>query len=263
MTTAQYDFIIIGGGAAAFAAATKASELGLRAAMINDGLPVGGTCVNVGCVPSKHLLAVGDHLYYPQHPTFDALTNGHTPSFDFRTAMDEKRRLVGALRESNYSDVFGSLKDVEYIEGRACFTSPTEVDVGGRLMWDRDLGGPRRSPLTTAAVQADGWLFVGREDGMMLALGPATTAGGPPALGNSLRAAKGGADVVFSWQPTFGLPDACSHRLRSGSDPAARPLANIVADVPPAPAVDPGGVTAGPPLVLYRVHSLTCCAVEV
>ncbi len=43
---ADYDFLIIGGVAAAFAAATKASELGVRTAMINHGLPVGGTCVS-------------------------------------------------------------------------------------------------------------------------------------------------------------------------------------------------------------------------
>ncbi len=45
MTTDQYDFIIIGGGAEAFAAATKANELGLTFAMVNNGLPVGGACV--------------------------------------------------------------------------------------------------------------------------------------------------------------------------------------------------------------------------
>lgn len=45
MITDQYDFIITGGGAASFAAASKANELGLTTAMINDGLPVGGTCV--------------------------------------------------------------------------------------------------------------------------------------------------------------------------------------------------------------------------
>ena len=56
----SYDLVIIGGGAAAFAAATKANDLGKSALMINKGLPPGGTCVNVGCVPSKHLLAVGD-----------------------------------------------------------------------------------------------------------------------------------------------------------------------------------------------------------
>jgi mercuric reductase len=131
---ADYDFIIIGGGAAAFAAATKASELGLGTAMVNDGLPLGGTCVNVGCVPSKHLLAVGDQLYYPQHPTFDALKNGHRSSFDFRAAIEEKRRLIGALRDSNYNDVLAHLNGVEYVEGRARFASPTEVDVSGRRL---------------------------------------------------------------------------------------------------------------------------------
>ena len=59
----KLDLIIIGGGAAAFAAATKASDLGAKALMVNSGLPVGGTCVNVGCVPSKHLLTVSDELY--------------------------------------------------------------------------------------------------------------------------------------------------------------------------------------------------------
>lgn len=131
---ADYDFIIIGGGAAAFAAATKASELGRRTAMINHGLPVGGTCVNVGCVPSKHLLAVGDQLFYPQRPVFDALKNGHRSSFDFRAAIDEKRRLVGALRESSYKGVLASLHGVEYIEGRARFTSASEVEVNGRTL---------------------------------------------------------------------------------------------------------------------------------
>ena len=134
MTADQYDFIIIGGGAAAFAAATKASQLGIKTTMVNDGLPVGGTCVNVGCVPSKLLLAVGDEHFYAQRPVFDALKNGHKSAFDFKTAIEEKRRLVGALRESNYLDVLGSLQGVEYVEGRARFASATEVEVNGRTL---------------------------------------------------------------------------------------------------------------------------------
>jgi len=61
---ASHDLVIIGGGAAAFAAATKANDLGRTALMINSGLPIGGTCVNVGCIPSKNLLTVGDDLYH-------------------------------------------------------------------------------------------------------------------------------------------------------------------------------------------------------
>lgn len=129
----DYDLVIVGGGSAAFAAATKAADLGRRALMINDGLPLGGTCVNVGCVPSKHLLAVGDAYFYPQHPAFDAVENGHPSTFDFRTAINEKRRLVEALRGSNYSDVLASFSGaVTLIEGRARFVSPREVEVEGR-----------------------------------------------------------------------------------------------------------------------------------
>jgi mercuric reductase len=128
----DYDYIIIGGGAAAFAAATKASDLGVRTAIINDGLPIGGTCVNVGCVPSKHLLAVGDELFYPPRTPFAALKDGHPLSFDFKAAIEEKRRLVAALRESNYVDVLGALDGVYYVEGLARFISSDAVEVDGK-----------------------------------------------------------------------------------------------------------------------------------
>ncbi|PSP53261.1 mercuric reductase, partial [Halobacteriales archaeon QH_7_68_42] len=69
----EYDLVVLGGGAAALAAITEASGRGLSTAMVNTGLPIGGTCVNVGCVPSKHLLAVGENAATPQENPFDAV----------------------------------------------------------------------------------------------------------------------------------------------------------------------------------------------
>lgn len=63
MTEQNYDLIIIGGGAGAFAAAIRANGLGAKTLMVNKGLPIGGTCVNVGCVPSKYLLSVGELVF--------------------------------------------------------------------------------------------------------------------------------------------------------------------------------------------------------
>ena len=63
----QYDLAIIGGGAGAFAAAIKADELGAKTAFINEGLPLGGTCVNVGCVPSKTLLHAAELVHTAKH----------------------------------------------------------------------------------------------------------------------------------------------------------------------------------------------------
>ncbi len=128
-----YDLIIVGGGAAAFAAATKATDLGKKALMINRGLPLGGTCVNVGCMPSKHLLAVGDELFYPQRPRFKALRNGHAVPFDFRAAIQEKDDLVARARLANYINVLQGMETVTLVEAGARFVGPNQVEAGGQV----------------------------------------------------------------------------------------------------------------------------------
>ena len=60
----HFDLIIIGGGSAAFSVAIKAESLGLSTLMVNGGLDFGGTCVNVGCVPSKNLIRAGETAYH-------------------------------------------------------------------------------------------------------------------------------------------------------------------------------------------------------
>jgi mercuric reductase len=127
----HYPLVIIGGGAAAFAAATKANDLGTQALIVNSGLPIGGTCVNVGCVPSKHLLEVGAHYYYGQRPRFRSIQTNGQFRFDFRSAISFKNELVGSLRKSNYVDVVGSLRTVEYREGKATFVAENEIAVNG------------------------------------------------------------------------------------------------------------------------------------
>ncbi len=127
----KFDVIVIGGGAAAFAAATKASELGARTVIFNSGLPIGGTCVNVGCVPTKVLLEIGSEYYNPKHPRFRALKNGHSASFSFKEAIAEKDEMVNALRKSNYTQVAEGLDGLTVIEGRARFVASNQVEVNG------------------------------------------------------------------------------------------------------------------------------------
>jgi mercuric reductase len=129
----RFDLIIIGGGAGGFAAVTKAAEVGAKAVVINSGLPIGGTCVNVGCVPSKILLEMGNEYYYPQHPRFRALKNGPLASFDFEAATREKDEIVAAIRESNYSRVAEGL-GITLIEGKARFLSSHQVEVNGQAL---------------------------------------------------------------------------------------------------------------------------------
>lgn len=127
----RYDFVILGGGAAAFSAAIRADRNGAKALMI-DGGTIGGTCVNVGCVPSKRMLAVGDEFFRVANRPFPGLRLEDGWSADFRAIVQAKDRLVTDLRKAKYADVLASLKGVEYVRGRAAFASPHEVKVGGR-----------------------------------------------------------------------------------------------------------------------------------
>jgi len=98
--------VILGGGAAAFAAITEASGRGLSTAIVNTGLPIGGTCVNVGCVPSKHLLAVGESAAAPQKNPFEAVQySDDEPTVDWDEALDGTDALVERFRQENYVDV--------------------------------------------------------------------------------------------------------------------------------------------------------------
>ncbi len=157
----KYDLIIIGGGAAAFAAATKASDLGRSVLMLNSGLPMGGTCVNVGCMPSKHLLAVGEALYYSQRPRFAALGNGHHPAFDFAAAMRGKDEMVAQARQANYQRVLEHLDGVDYLEGRARFVGPTRVEANGQVYQGRKVliaTGASTKPLPVPGMDRVRWL---------------------------------------------------------------------------------------------------------
>jgi len=126
----NYDLLIIGRGAGAFSAAIKASELSegkAKVAMVGSG-PLGGTCVNVGCVPSKYLLESSHRYYYPQHPVFPGI-DAVRPNLNFQDVMDAVRNLVKGFREAKYEKVLSLYPNVDMYEAKGRFKSPTEVEV--------------------------------------------------------------------------------------------------------------------------------------
>lgn len=124
----KYDLIIIGGGAGAFAAAIKANTLGAKTLMVNKGLPIGGTCINVGCVPSKYLLSVGELAFRAKHHNFSSITIPDV-HVDFARAIEDEQKLVAGLRQAKYAEVLAGLKNVSYLEGEARFVSANEIEV--------------------------------------------------------------------------------------------------------------------------------------
>lgn len=125
----KYDLIIIGGGAGAFAAAIKANELGAKTALINDGLPLGGTCVNVGCVPSKTLLHAAELVHTVKHHNVPGIEFAINQA-DFAAVVADEMALVEQLREKKYEQVLHGLSNVTFIKGRTAFISQRKIRAG-------------------------------------------------------------------------------------------------------------------------------------
>lgn len=96
----DYDLVVIGSGSAAFAAAINATESGARVALMESNV-VGGTCVNVGCIPSKAMLAPAEQLFRAGHHPFAGIERV-TPGFDLGQLVDAKAELVDELRREKY-----------------------------------------------------------------------------------------------------------------------------------------------------------------
>ncbi len=125
----SFDWMTIGGGSAAFAAAIKAAELGARVAIIEKGT-IGGTCVNVGCVPSKTLIKAAELCYHSAYPNFQGLTACPPPS-DWRRVVEQKDELVAMLRRDKYVHVAEQYANITILKGEARFTGGRSLEVNG------------------------------------------------------------------------------------------------------------------------------------
>ena len=127
----QFDLIIIGGGSAAFSAAIKAESLGLSTLMVNGGLDFGGTCVNVGCVPSKNLIRAGESAYHATHSNFEGIKPKGV-DIDFAQIIKDKKKLVATLQEKKYMDVVSDFENLKMITGWAEFKDNKTIVVDGK-----------------------------------------------------------------------------------------------------------------------------------
>ena len=121
------DLVIIGGGPGGYVAAIKAGQLGMKVTCVEGRGTLGGTCLNVGCIPSKALLN-SSHMY--ETATKHAAAHG--------VIVEGARMDIGKMMEQKDAAVAGLTKGIEglfkknkvnYVKGWASFKSPTEVEV--------------------------------------------------------------------------------------------------------------------------------------
>lgn len=127
----QYDLVIIGSGGAAFSAAIQARRRGARVVMIERGT-MGGTCVNIGCVPSKTLLRAGEIYFQARNHSFAGLQTSTGP-VDMGLLVGQKGELVAELRREKYEALVGEY-GFDVIRGEAQFVDPTSVRVGDPII---------------------------------------------------------------------------------------------------------------------------------
>ena len=125
-----YELAVLGAGSAGFAAAIRAVELGARVVMVQDGA-LGGTCVNVGCVPSKTIMRAAEARHRQAHHAFDGIARPETP-VDWSAVRAGKHDLVSALRKAKYEDVLAAYPEITLIEGRAVLDEAGRVTTGFR-----------------------------------------------------------------------------------------------------------------------------------
>lgn len=124
----KYDVVFIGSGPAGYFGAIRAAQLGLKTACIEKHSRVGGTCLNVGCIPSKTLLSTTEHYEWLKKEAQGQGIICKDMSFDFPSMMKRKEEVVDGLTNG----VAGLFKknQIDSIKGTAQFISPNEIMVG-------------------------------------------------------------------------------------------------------------------------------------
>ncbi|NOX82401.1 MAG: mercury(II) reductase [Alphaproteobacteria bacterium] len=127
-----YDLAVIGAGSAGFSAAITATEEGAQVALIGHGT-IGGTCVNVGCVPSKTMIRAAEALYGAGAASrFPGLV-GEAHVANWRELIAAKENLVTSLRQKKYIDLLPEYESVTYLEGKARLTDGGVVVDGANI----------------------------------------------------------------------------------------------------------------------------------
>lgn len=130
METSRYDLVVIGGGSGGLACAQRATEYGARVALV-ESARLGGTCVNVGCVPKKvmwNAAQIAHSAHDAVHYGFDLTLSGHDWGA-LRVARDAYITRLNGIYERNLAN-----RKVELVRGYAAFAGPNEVRVGDRLL---------------------------------------------------------------------------------------------------------------------------------
>ena len=166
---AKYDVIIIGSGPGGYVCAIRCAQLGMKVACVEGRETLGGTCLNIGCIPSKALLHATEMLHEAQH-NFEAMgLVGDAPSVDWgkmqaykQTTIDQNTKGIEFLFKKN---------KVDWIRGWATVPEAGRVQVGDETHEAKHIvlaSGSQPSPVPGAEVEIDERVVVTSEGALKL-----------------------------------------------------------------------------------------------
>lgn len=132
----KFDLAVVGAGSAGFSAAITAAEQGAQVALVGHGV-IGGTCVNIGCVPSKTLIRAAQTLHQARAAERFSGIGAKGQVRDWAATVRQKDGLIAGLRQSKYADLLPAYNNVSYVEGQARLVEGGVAINGGLLKAQR------------------------------------------------------------------------------------------------------------------------------
>ncbi len=128
---ATYDLIVIGAGPGGYVCAIRAAQLGLRTAVVEGRDTLGGTCLNVGCIPSKALLHAS-HMFHEAHENFDKMgLTGAAPKVDWKKMLAYKDEVIG--QNTKGIEFLFKKNRIDWLKGWATIPEAGKIKVGDEV----------------------------------------------------------------------------------------------------------------------------------
>ena len=128
---ASYDVIIIGAGPGGYVCAIRCAQLGLKTAVVEGRDTLGGTCLNVGCIPSKALLHASHMLHEAEHNFATMGLKGKSPSVDWKQMLAYKDDVIG--QNTGGIEFLFKKNKIDWIKGWATIPAAGKVQVGDEV----------------------------------------------------------------------------------------------------------------------------------
>src|SRR5271169_5588384 len=125
----RYDVVIIGAGPGGYVAAIRAAQLGFKTACIESRTSLGGTCLNIGCIPSKALLQSSEKFAEAKHALAEHGVKIGDVSLDLGTMMGRKDKVVTTLTRG--VDFLFRKNKIEWLKGKGRIAAPGRVVIAG------------------------------------------------------------------------------------------------------------------------------------